>query len=605
MKKYNVCHIIRKNLFICGFSFFFLSVSMFFTSFSALADVTAEVSKLSVTEGGILDFIIRSSSSSNTEPNIIPLQKNFIIKGRSKSAQTSFINGKVSTFTEWRYTISPKQAGRLTIPAISVGSEKTAPINVVVSKATASAGGKTAANVQQQAPLSASAASAASGVDVFIESAVNTKKVYEGSQILYVVRLFSATQIERGTWPNPSVSDAIVERIGDDLTSQNTRAGKTYNIIERRYAIFPEKAGEFKVPVSEFTGSVLTSGLSANIVQVGFGALNAFLNPSEPVKVRSNEITVQVLPKPAQAKGKWLPAYNMSLTLTLKPNSRGYKANEAIEAVLELKASGLAVALLPDIDLPAISGVRIYPSKSEKTNGVDKSGVVGKITKTFVLIPQKAGVYTIPSVTMDWWNLTKQSNDTAATKAETFTVQKADIVEEETQNSDDEKQEVIPKKKEANSNLQEQTDNDIFRMQRIAIFGFAVLLAVTVFVFIRRKKNTSQDTAAEPEEVKVTLKVLEKELASQDVDAKKMSEMLVAWARKYFNDEAIFNISQIGERLRNDSLTEELQELNHSIYSRDSGNFDGQLLLKALKEALNAKKQREKEVKPVPDLYPE
>ena len=613
-----LCDKARRYISACLFSFCVGVFCLSGLSSSAYASATAEVNRIDVAEGGSLVLTIRSNTAPDTEPNIIPLQKNFLIRGRKKSSQTSYVNGKVSTFIEWKFTISPKQAGRLVIPEITVGSDKTAPINIVVSPASASAktGGKNgAANGKQQSSATGNAPSAG-GYDVFMESAVNTRQVYEGSQILYVVRLFFSTAIESGTWPNPSVSDAIVEKIGDDLTSQNTRAGKTYTIIERRYAIFPEKAGEFVVPASEFSGNVMLSPVTANVVQIGgFGALNAFFNPSEPVRVRSNEMSVKVLPKPAEAKGKWwLPAYNMSLSLTLKPSSNGYKVNEAIEGVLEVKASGLAAALLPDIYLPNIKGIKIYPSKSEKSNSLGDKGIVGKITKTFVMIPQKAGTYTIPAISLDWWNLAKKTNETATMKEYTFTVQKAEGDDEEV-NPEKDTSEIKYQNEETGEvvSLQDEVQQEKEKQSRkkkiiiVTCSGLLLIAAFAVLFFMRRMKRSENDETAETinEITKVSLRTLEKELSSPDADAKKISEMLVAWARVYFDDENIFNVSRIAERLPNQDLKDELQELNRSIYSRGTGNFDGQLLLKALKEALSAKKRKDKEIKPVPDLYPE
>lgn len=590
------------------FTLFFVLFSAFYVTISAYAAVTAEVDRLNVAEGGSLRLSIRTDSDSGTEPNIIPLQRNFTIRSSGKSKQTSFINGQVRSYTEWIYTISPKQAGRLVIPALTVGSEKTSPIDIVVSKAGSSAGSSKVVS----SAVKNNTSIVNPGFDVFMESAVNVKKAYEGSQVLYVVRLFSGTDIESGTWPNPSIPNALTEKIGEDLIFQDTRSGKIYNVIERRYAVFPEKSGELVLPSSEFTGTVFSSAPSSNIMQIGFGALNAFFNTSEPVKVRSDVLAVEVLPKPEKYKGKWwLPAYDVNLNLSLNSSEQKFKVNEAIEVVLEIKASGLAAALLPDITLPDIPNTRVYPSKSEKTNGLDEKGIVGKITKTFVLIPQKSGKFTIPAISVDWWNLTKQTSETSGAKQQEF------VVESDTANVNQDSRivnndgkgstEHPATKPEGMQKREPISEKNDFHSQKIIILVTTVisfLIVFTCFILYKREKNPLQ-SETQQDTVHDSFKFLEKELNAPEPNSKKIAENLLAWARKYFKNDSIFNVSQIGELLGNKELTSELHELNKSVYSQDEGNFDGQLLLKALKEAISDKKQREKEVKPVPDLYPD
>lgn len=585
---------------------------LFAFSVSVLADTTASVDRVDVKEGNIINFTIKSDASSRYEPNIIPLQQYFVVQGNQKSSQTTFINGDVRSFTEWRYMLIPKKTGRIDIPAITVGTEKTAPISIMVSKAGSSAN-SSSGNGAGQAGASNSSLGMANGVDVFIEANVNTRKVYEQSQLLYVVRLFSSTEIESGTWPNPSTANALIEKIGEDLVYQDTRAGRMYNVIERRYAIFPQDVGEFKVPPSEFTGTVLAAGAMGNIAPVGFGAINAFFNTSQPVKVRSDALTVQVMPKPKSFKGDlWLPAFDLKLSESFTPVAPVFKQGEAVTMTIELTASGLIAARLPDINLPSVANLKVYPAKSEKVNVLGDKGIVGKITKSVVLMPESAGQFTLPEIKVVWWNLAKGVNETAVIPAATFTVaggQPTSASAQKKQSADNNVAAVNTVKSPAKQDGEANPASD--KTVRYIVFG-AVTLVLIIFItaglFVLLKKGKDETEILETDRQRslhALFKDFEKKASGEKASSKEIANALLMWGKAYFLDNPPLNITDIGNKLKSDKLKKELEELNQSIYAVGKSDFDGQLLVQALTEALERKKQEDKAFKPVPELYPE
>ena len=608
---------------------FVLCAGLFVGAAESLAVVTAKVNTTDVTEGATFQLILRSDSDPIHEPQLEGLQKHFVITGRQQSYQKSIINGRLKAEKTWVFNIMPNKAGKLTIPAIRMGNEKTTPIEINVTKATSRAGSGSGASagsgvttVTSQIPTgpaapavrgrrdqNAQTAQQENGVDVFIEGSVENKNPYVQSQVLYVARLYSATKIEQGTWPPPAVVDALIEPLGDDIYFQDSRKGRIYNVVERRYVIFPQKSGRLEIPPSEFMGTVFSGAQGTRgLMSFGFGAAGTVLGgfgATESLKVRSDPVVINVLPKPADFNGNlWLPAYNLNLSERFEPSSSSFKVNEAVTRTITIEATGLLAAQLPDVSFGSVSGVRVYPGKAEKTNRVTDKGIVGKVEKSEVLIPLTGGELVIPEITIKWWNVASRRVETATIPERKVMVEGvlpehktavADISEspESVQNDDEEN----PSSKKSFWNLR----NSVLVGVIALLLG---VLAALIYLLLKKKKPSASLKEGQKSK-RQFFKDLEEAVKSEKDNPKEVANALMKWGRKYWEENPPINVTAIADKLKSPELKKELEELNQSIYAKgQKNNFDKDRLLAVLKSALDAKIKQDKQVKPVPDLYP-
>ena len=608
---------------------FVLCTGLFVGAAESLAVVTAKVNTTDVTEGATFQLILRSDSDPIHEPQLEGLQKHFVITGRQQSYQKSIINGRLKAEKTWVFNIMPNKAGKLTIPAIRMGNEKTTPIEINVTKATSRAGsgsgasagsgvttvtsqiptGPAASAVRGRRDQNAQTAQQENGVDVFIEGSVENKNPYVQSQVLYVARLYSATKIEQGTWPPPAVVDALIEHLGDDIYFQDSRKGRIYNVVERRYVIFPQKSGRLEIPPSEFMGTVFSGAQGTRgLMSFGFGAAGTVLGgfgATESLKVRSDPVVINVLPKPADFNGNlWLPAYNLNLSERFEPSSSSFKVNEAVTRTITIEATGLLAAQLPDVSFGSVSGVRVYPGKAEKTNRVTDKGIVGKVEKSEVLIPLTGGELVIPEITIKWWNVASRRVETATIPERKVMVEGvlpehktavADISEspESVQNDDEEN----PSSKKSFWNLR----NSVLVGVIALLLG---VLAALIYLLLKKKKPSASLKEGQKSK-RQFFKDLEEAVKSEKDNPKEVANALMKWGRKYWEENPPINVTAIADKLKSPELKKELEELNQSIYAKGQrNNFDKDRLLAVLKSALDAKIKQDKQVKPVPDLYP-
>ncbi len=272
----------------------------------------------SVFEGDQITLIIQSDLNNNTQPDLTSLQKDFEVQGSSTSSQINIINGSRSFKKTWTIELMPKSVGKLEIPEITVGSEKTNSLRVTI------------ANLPPEV-------AAETSKHIFIESSVEldndeTSEIYVQQQIPYTVKLYYDSAMQTGEVFSPQIENANIRALGNDKKYQVVRAGKKYVVVEKRFVISPEKSGVLHIPPTIVRGRIaLSGGDSPNLKKRmdGTDMLNQFfggqnknpffntpfneffgrrsIGPSRPFSVSGEALDVNVLPVPESFKGDAWP----------------------------------------------------------------------------------------------------------------------------------------------------------------------------------------------------------------------------------------------------------------------------------------------------------
>ncbi len=72
-------------------------------------------------------MIFESDGSVDDDPDFSPLQKDFQILSRSSSSNMSIVNGKISSTKTWKLTALARREGKLVIPPVSFGKDRSQP----------------------------------------------------------------------------------------------------------------------------------------------------------------------------------------------------------------------------------------------------------------------------------------------------------------------------------------------------------------------------------------------------------------------------------------------------------------------------------------------
>ncbi len=338
--------------------------------------------------------VVADDDVDNNAFNSDALLTDFIVGRTSVSSQTSMINFKTSYSTSWKTVLIARKAGEFTIPAFTVNGQKTAPIQLKVLEATNND------QLKQQ--------------DLFINAKVSNKEVYVQQQFTLQVKLYIASELKRGSLTEPSLKGATITQVGKDKENTEIVNGRRYRVIERNYAINPQQSGDFTLSTPMFSGEVVKA-TSRRSSFLSFGE-------TTPVSILGKEIPLKIRPIPESYQGEWLPSELLTLNDEWQPKDKKFKVGEPITRTITLTAAGLSEEQLPKLALKMPSGLKVYPDQPKLHTGVNNRKLVSQKVKNFAIVASKAGTYTLPKITIPWWNTVTNKYQEATLPEQTITV---------------------------------------------------------------------------------------------------------------------------------------------------------------------------------------
>ena len=358
------------------------------------ADIRARVSATEISALESFQLIFEISGDPDGPPEFAVLAPDFEILGRSESRSVRSIGGQVSRSTRLNLTLAPRTTGRLTIPAVSFGKDWSNPVSLQVAPRT-------------QGPASQA------GDDVLFEVEVTPGDVYVQEQILFTARLFLGGVFARMHLGEPEIGDpeAILRRLGETRYEMR-RNGRSYSVLERRYAVFPARSGRLTL------GPVTFHGLTVTADPADQG--DSRVPPQDPNatgqvrRVRSE--AAQVTVKPARVLEEalpWLPARNIQLMEAWPADAPELAVGEPLVRRVTLVADGLTAVQLPPLPLATTVDFEHYPQPPYLRDQPFPAGVTGRRRESITLIPTGPGTHTLPAVEIEWWNTLAGRRQTA------------------------------------------------------------------------------------------------------------------------------------------------------------------------------------------------
>ncbi|NOY14558.1 MAG: protein BatD [Deltaproteobacteria bacterium] len=342
------------------------------------AQVTAVADRDRLAAGDSLQLELRVTGSPDDDPDLDVLKRDWEILNRSQSSQIELINGSFSRSLVLSLSLMPRRSGELEIPAICFGADCSLPLPITVSEQTATT---TAA-----APL-------------LLEAEAQPRQVPVGAQILLTVRLLHRVELRQASLSEPRTDgvEADIQRLGKDRRSTTRRNGYLYQVIERRYVIFPRQAGQLSIPALQLDAQVDTGSSRGNF----------FARQLRQLRRSSKALQIQVTPPPADLGSRnWLPARQLTLQDDWQQHPPTLRVGEPATRTLTLTATGLPAASLPELKLPVPAGWKSYPDQPSRQDTDSQQGIIGTLQQKIALVPTRPGSVVLPAIDLDWFDVT-------------------------------------------------------------------------------------------------------------------------------------------------------------------------------------------------------
>nr|WP_293303938.1 BatD family protein [Allomuricauda sp.] len=374
----------------------FTIISLFvgISSYAQDEEVTFQMNlskeKLGINERLRVEFSMNKDGDNFSPP---PFEGFKVVMGPSQSISSSWVNGKRSFSKTYSYILVPTARGNFTIKqaTIDIGGEtyKTLPKTVEVTAAVDKPSDQK--TVDDVADESLHLVAEVSKGNPYLNEAVTV--IYK----LYVSPDISVTNyrpLDNPTYNNFWSQDIPVTR----HTAQNgTYEGKPYRyVVLKRVVLYPQKTGRLEIePLSlEIFVDVPTN-------RRDFFGGRIYTQTSKTVSAGKRTINVKSLPeagKPANFGGA-VGDFEFSVTATKKQ----LNASESLQAIVEVSGKGnLKLFQLPEPELP--SALEVYDPEHEENIQTYSSGMEGKVSNNYTIVPSFRGKYPIPSISFSYFN---------------------------------------------------------------------------------------------------------------------------------------------------------------------------------------------------------
>ena len=374
----------------------------------AFAGIQAQVDRNQITQEESVSLKISASGDSNGTLNPKFDAPDFEIMNQFENSQYSsvYVNGKFENKSEKSitYILRPLKLGTLKIRNISNNGEKLPDINIQVAQDT----GMNKRQLPGDAPSLEGDAK-----NFFVKAEISKPRAYKGEQLVVSFYMYRRTRANlRDVLQYPSFQGFIREDLEMPILSGRpdfeavSLGGIPFErALLARYAIYPIKEGKLKIDGFSIRADYIPKNrANDDMMEDPFFQFFSQVTPRTGTS-KSDPITIEVLPLPEDGKSAQFSGGVGDFEVNSTLDSAPIKTNAPLTLHVSVKGKGnTSLIEFPKVNWP--SEIKFYESQ-----GKSKNLGQGTTEKTFdvVLVPQKTGIYTLPSIDFEFYSPSNKS----------------------------------------------------------------------------------------------------------------------------------------------------------------------------------------------------
>lgn len=356
-----------------------------------------------------------------------------VIAGPYTSQQSSYqiVNGHTSRSSSitYTYTLYAEKAGTYTIGAAhaKAGGKTIAsrPFRIQVSGATRN-NGSSAPNMHDDAVSpSHSSGGRISSEDLFVKVTANKKHVHEQEPILLTYKVYTLVDLTSLDGKMPDLKGFHTQEI--PLPQQKSfhiekLNGRNYRCVTwSQYVMYPQMTGKMTIPSLTFKGVVVMQNRNVDPFEAFFNGGSGYIEVKRNIVAPAIDIQVDPLPqKPADFSGG---VGRFSISSQLLNNT--VKAGAPVTLRVVVGGNGnLKLIKQPVVTFPKDFD-KYDPKVTDKTK-LTTNGLEGNMVYDFLVVPRNQGNYTIPAVSLTYYDTSSNLYKTVKTAPLTIKVEPGD-----------------------------------------------------------------------------------------------------------------------------------------------------------------------------------
>ncbi|MBI5844584.1 MAG: protein BatD [Deltaproteobacteria bacterium] len=403
-----------RHMKFTAFLFAILALAPFSAFGQVVVELSADRTEAFITDEIILRFTILSEGDIS-DPQLKNAVSNFEVISARQAREEISVNGKAFQKALYVYRLRPRRPGDFSIGPASCTVDgkryETTSVSVLV---------------RAEAPPAPTAARGS----VFADARLLASKGYPGQEMIFRLSIYHEPPLSDKIGVSlPDVENLAFSQVGESTDREVVISGRPYGVTEASWAITASKPGVYRIPPVDLKVTV-TGQMAMDDGPLGMGmpsdAFPGFmLRQTRVVDVSTQPLTLVVKAFPEKGRpadfGGLVGRFKVEASLA--PSS--VKTGEAATLTVTLKGRG-NVALLPDLSLKDVEGLKIYADRPVFSKTQISEGTRGEKVLKWALIPQARGEYSIPAFSLSFFNPETGAYETARTPVLTLSVPKGE-----------------------------------------------------------------------------------------------------------------------------------------------------------------------------------
>ena len=375
-----------------------------FQGLMAQVQFEARVSKntLGVNERLRIDFIMNVDGDNFDQPSFDGFK---IVAGPSQQISQSWVNGRSSFQKIYSYILQPNQKGTVNIKQAAIEyngqTYKTSPIKIVVTNAVA----------QERDPNDRPQGSPNEMLNLVAEISKTSPYLNEPITVVYKLYFNNINVTGFKELAKPKYNDFWNQNI--DIKQLSVEQGsyqgeRCYFVVLKKTILYPQKAGRLTIePLSLDIGVQLPTNRRDMFGQM------IITDDNKVVSAGAKTINVRPLPESGKPEGFGGAVGNFDFTVT--PSKTTLKNGESLDLFVTASGNGnMKLFTLPKPVVP--NALEMYDPVHDEKVTTSLSGMSGKITDKYTIIPQYKGKYAIKPMQFSYFDLNSGSYKTITSK---------------------------------------------------------------------------------------------------------------------------------------------------------------------------------------------
>ncbi|MCH9673892.1 MAG: BatD family protein [Gammaproteobacteria bacterium] len=542
---------------------------------STAAEVSARVDRSEITMDETFTLTIERSGAPDdaAQPELAPLESDFEVVSQQLSTSIRIINNAREDSAVWTIGLSAKQPGALTIPPISIGQDKTQAIEVVV------------------LPAPDPNTAAAQGRAYFINVESTPASPYVQSQLTYTVKIYQrlGERLVDGRLSDPVAEDALIERLGKDLSYDLKLPAGRYRVTERRFGIFPQKSGPKTISAPTLTGRPASRFAKSRI------------------RIKGQDLAIDVRPRPANSgDGPWLPAYALELRETWSPEAPQFVVGQPVTRSVTILGRGLSGHQLPEVPLGDEEQFTVYADQPTVESAGQAPYVLGRRIQKAALVPRAAGTLVLPAIEVHWWNVEADQLEIARLPARAIEVQPASDTQS-SPTSPPAQPAATPE--DAPAPIPTSAPSPSYHNPKnpwIWSTGVVTLLWLATLLLWRQPRGMQSGEERMASSKTESLKrVSTRDVVASAKSPQSLRDLVLGWARARWPSEKLGSLLAVSAKMERDEAKAAILALDRALYAPPGSDWEPERYTASLGPELVAKQDRSTTAEPaLRPLYP-